>query len=365
MVQKNPPTATWSRPQGRAKIADVAREAKVSSATVSRVLNYPAIVRPELRDKVARAIAKLSYTRDSAGRALKSGRTRTIGAIVPTLGLSIFAEGIEALQNRLSEAGYTLLIANAQYDQQREMQEMRSLLERGIDGVVLVGASHSPELRALIRQAGVPVITTYVSRASGGMPAVGIDNEAATRELTRHLLDIGHVSFGVIANVPPSNDRSRARLIGVQKALALAGIDLKPTQIIRADHSLGQGRAAFRQLMTSHPEITAVICTTDTLAIGSIAEARKLAFRVPQSLSITGFDDIELAAQIDPPLTTIGVPASEIGRSAADYLLNAISGISIPKSIQLPYRLIMRGSTAAAPPSRTRKSAAPTKLRKP
>ncbi|MBS0532329.1 MAG: LacI family DNA-binding transcriptional regulator [Proteobacteria bacterium] len=355
MARKQPPAATWSRPQTRAKIEDVAREARVSSATVSRVLNHPAIVRPELRDKVARAIAKLAYTRDSAGRALKSGRMRTIGAIVPTLGFSIFAAGIEALQNRLSEAGYTLLIANAQYDKQRELQEMRSLLERGIDGVAPVGGSHSPELRALIQQAGVPVITTYVSKASGGMPAIGIDNEAATRELTRYLLGLGHVSFGIIANVPPSNDRSRARLEGAQKTLAQAGIDLKPTQIIKADHSLAQGRGAFRQLITDHPEVTAMICTTDTLAIGAMAEARKLAFKVPQSLSITGFDDIELAAQLDPPLTTISVPAGEIGRGAADYLINAISGLSIPKSIQLPYRLIMRGSTAA-PPSRTRKN---------
>ncbi|HVV42419.1 MAG TPA: LacI family DNA-binding transcriptional regulator [Nitrobacter sp.] len=356
MVHKSPSTPALNRPKGRAKIEDVAREAKVSSATVSRVLNHPAIVRPELRDKVARAIAKLSYTRDSAGRALKSGRTHTIGAVVPTLGLSIFAEGIEALQNRLSESGYTLLIANAQYDQQRELQEMRSLLERGIDGIVLVGDSHSLELRTLIRQAGVSVITTYVSKASKGMPAIGIDNEAATRELTHYLLDIGHVSFGIIANVPPSNDRSRARLEGVQKSLSLAGINLKPTQIIKTDHSLGQGRSAFRQLMTDHPEVTAVICTTDSLAIGAMAEARKLGFRVPQSLSITGFDDIELAGQVDPPLTTISVPAGEIGRGAADYLINAISGLSIPKSIQLPYRLIMRGSTAAPPPSRTRKS---------
>jgi LacI family transcriptional regulator len=350
MARTLSPVTTWSRPHLRAKIDDVAREAGVSSATVSRVLNHPAMVRPELRDKVARAIAKLSYTRDSAGRALKSGRMRTFGAVVPTLGLSIFAEGIEALQNRLSEAGYTLLIGNAQYDQQRELQELRSLLERGIDGVALVGGSHSPELRALIRQAGVPVITTYVSKASGGMPAIGIDNEAATRELTRYLLGIGHVSFGAIANVPPSNDRSRARLDGVKKTLAQAGIELKPTRIIKADHSLAQGRTAFRQLTTNHPEITAVICTTDTLAIGAMTEARKLGFKVPQMLSITGFDDIELAAEVEPPLTTVGVPAGEIGRGAADYLINAVSGLCVPRNIQLPYRIILRGSTAAASP---------------
>jgi LacI family transcriptional regulator len=330
----------------RVKIEDVARKAAVSAATVSRVLNHPEIVRPELRDKVARAISELSYTRDSAARALKSGRMRTIGAIVPTLGLGIFAEGVEALQNRLSESGYTLFMANSQYDERRELQELQSLIERGIDGIVLVGGSHAPELRLLVQQAGVPVITTYVSKAQGGMPAIGIDNQRATRELTQYLLRLGHVRFGAIANVPPSNDRSRARLDGIQKALADARIPLGPTQIIRADFSLAQGRSALRQLMSDHPDTTAVICTTDTLAIGAMAEARRLGLGVPQQLSITGFDDVELAAQVDPPLTTISVPAAEIGRGAADYLINAIAGLPIPRTVQLPYRLIMRGSTA-------------------
>jgi LacI family transcriptional regulator len=352
-MDKKPDVDPRHRLNAKVKIEDVAREAAVSAATVSRVLNHPEIVRPELRDKVARAIANLSYTRDSAARALKSGRMRTIGAIVPTLGLGIFAEGVEALQNRLSESGYTLFIANSQYDQRRELQEMQSLIERGIDGIVLVGGSHGPELRALLRQANVPVITTYVSKAQGGIPAIGIDNQRATRELTQYLLRLGHVRFGTVANVPPSNDRSRARLEGIQKALAEAGIRLQPTQIVRADHSLAQGRSALRQLMNDHPDITAIICTTDTLAIGAMAEARKMGWNVPQDLSITGFDDVELSAQVDPPLTTISIPAAEIGRGAADYLINAIAGMPIPKSVQLPHRLIMRGSTA---PPRTRSS---------
>ncbi|NOJ41113.1 LacI family DNA-binding transcriptional regulator [Bradyrhizobium australiense] len=336
-----------SRP--RVKIEDVAREANVSPATVSRVLNHPGIVRPELRDKVMRFITDLSYTPDSAARALKSGRMRTIGAIVPTLGLGIFAESVEALQNRLSESGYTLFIANSQYDQRRELQEMQSLIERGIDGIVLVGGSHGRELRTLVEQTGVPVITTYVSKAGGGIPAIGIDNERATREMTEFLLGLGHVRFGAIANILPSNDRSRARLDGIQRALSEAGIRLQPTQVIRADHSLAQGRKALRQLLTDHPATTAVICTTDTLAIGAMTEARKMGLSVPRAVSITGFDDVELAAQVDPPLTTISIPAAEIGRGAADYLISAIAGRPVPKSVLLPYRLVVRSSTTSPP----------------
>ncbi|WP_065752839.1 LacI family DNA-binding transcriptional regulator [Bradyrhizobium paxllaeri] len=337
------------RTRPRVKIEDVAREANVSPATVSRVLNHPGIVRPELRDKVMRFITDLSYTPDSAARALKSGRMRTIGAIVPTLALGIFAESVEALQNRLSENGYTLFIANSQYDQRRELQEMQSLIERGVDGIVLVGGSHGRELRTLVEQTGVPVVTTYVSKAGGGIPAIGIDNERATREMTEFLLGLGHIRFGAIANILPSNDRSRARLDGIQRALSEAGIRLQPTQVIRADHSLAQGRKALRQLLTDHPGTTAVICTTDTLAIGAMTEARKMGLSVPRAVSITGFDDVELAAQVDPPLTTISLPAAEIGRGAADYLISAIAGRPVPKSVLLPYRLVVRSSTASPP----------------
>jgi len=337
---------------GRIKLEDVARAAGVSTATASRVLNHPDIVRPGLREKVTRAMTELSYTRDGAARALKLGRMRTIGAVVPTLNISIFAEGVEALQNRLSEQGYTLFIANSQYDVLKELGEVRALLERGIDGLVLVGDTFSDEVLQLVRQHGVPLVTTYVGAARDGVPAIGIDNAEATSQLTRYLLGLGHRDFGVIANLQPSNDRSRARHDGILRALEEAGIQLDSSRIIKVTHSLVQGRSGLHQLLMTHPTITAVICTTDTLAMGAIAEARSLALTVPRDLSITGFDDIELASQMSPALTTVSVPAAEIGRSAADHLINALSGVPIPVSVQLPYRLVLRGSTGPAPAKR-------------
>jgi LacI family transcriptional regulator len=334
---------------GRIKLEDVARVAGVSTATASRVLNHPEIVRIELREKVIRAMTELSYTRDGTARALKVGRMRTVGAVVPTLNISIFAEGVEALQNRLSEHGYTLFIANSQYDLRKELSEVRALLERGIDGLVLVGDTFSSEVLQLVRQHGVPLVTTYVGTARDGVPAIGIDNTEATFQLTRYLLGLGHREFGVIANLPPSNDRSHARHDGILLALADAGIDLAPERVVRATHSLAQGRSGLHQLLATFPAITAVICTTDTLAMGAIAEARSLGLAIPHDLSITGFDDIELSAQMSPALTTVSVPAAEIGRSAADHLISALAGVPIPASVQMPYRLVLRGSTGPAP----------------
>lgn len=345
-MASNPRSKAKSPGNGKVKIDDVARLANVSPATVSRVLNHPDIVREALREKVHRAIAELSYTPDNAARALMSRRSRTIGIVVPTLRTSIFAEGIEALQSRLSERNYTLLIATSQYDSERELQEVKTLIDRGVDGIVLVGNSHLSQTYETIRRHEVPFLTTYVCESQHDVPAIGIDNESATYDMTRYLHGLGHREYGVIANTQASSDRSRARVAGIKRALKEGGLKLDGSRIVKLSHSIMQGRTGLRELLTADSTITAVICTTDTLAVGALAEAKAMGLRVPQDISITGFDDIELAAQLDPPLTTISMPATEIGEAAAEYLVNAIDGVPIPTSMALPYRLVVRSSTA-------------------
>jgi LacI family transcriptional regulator len=331
---------------GKVKIDDVARFANVSPATVSRVLNHPDIVREELQAKVHAAIKALAYTPDNAARALMSRRSRAIGIVVPTLKTSIFAEGIEALQVRLSESGYTLLIAASQYDPNREVQEIRTLVERGVDGIVLVGNSHMSEAFEIIRRHQMPVVTTYVKHSPDGVPAIGIDNENAIFQLTQHLLQIGHRNYGVVVNTQASSDRSRARLEGINRALSGAGIVLDGAHVVKSNHLVLNGRQGLRELLRHDPSITAVICTTDTLALGALAEAKALGLRVPKDLSITGFDDIELAAHLEPALTTIRTPAKDIGRVAADYLIAAINGTRAPENLTLPFEVVLRASTS-------------------
>jgi LacI family transcriptional regulator len=269
-----------------------------------------------------------------------------MAVVVPTLATSIFAEGIEALQSRLSELDYTLLIAASQYDPQRELHEVRTLIDRGVDGMILVGNSHLPQTYETLRHSETPFLTTYVCESQEGVPAIGIDNESATYDMARYLLLLGHREFGIIANTQLASDRTRARVAGVKRALREASLTLEERRIINCAHAVSQGREALRELLLAAPAITAVICTTDTLAVGALAEARAMGLRVPQDISITGFDDIELAAQLEPPLTTIAMPVREIGRSAADYLVNAMGGVPIPLSMALPYRLVARESTA-------------------
>ena len=168
----------------RPKLADVARLAGVSLATASRALNQPEIVRPAIRERVQKAVMTLAYSPDGMAKALSSGKSRIIGAVVPTLGNAIFARGVEALQERLGERGYTLLLSNSQYDPDKELRQVGAFLEQGVDGMVLVGDSFAPEVLPLIERRGIPFVTTYVCASRHDIPAIGIDNSRATREIT-------------------------------------------------------------------------------------------------------------------------------------------------------------------------------------
>jgi LacI family transcriptional regulator len=167
--------------------------------------------------------------------------------------------------------------------------------------------------------------------------------------MTEYLLELGHRRFAIVANTALPNDRSRARLEGILSALGDFGIHIAPHGIVEvALPTIANGRRAFARLLAADPRLTAILCTTDALAVGALAEARHLGIRVPKDLSVVGFDNVEIAAEVDPPLTTVNVPAAEISRLAADHLMSAIGGNSIPMTTQLAARLIVRGSTGRA-----------------
>ena len=330
----------------RPKLTDVAKLANVSLATASRALGQPNLVRPEVRERVRQAVDTLGYAPDRMAKALSSGKSHTIGAVVPTLGNAIFADGVEALQERLDQLGYILLLSNSQYDQQKEYRQIRALLEHGVDGLILVGDNFLPEVMPFIQKHNVPTLTTYICAAKNDLPAIGIDNHQAAYRLTQYLLELGHRNFGVIANTVLPNDRSQARLEGVKAALEEAGISLPRKSLIEVERpSVVNGRRGFSSILAASPEVTAVMSTTDALAVGAMTEALRTGFRVPEDISIVGFDNVEIAAEFDPPLTTVHNPAAEIGRLAADHLVNAIQGNTIPMTTKLPAPLIVRDST--------------------
>ena len=331
---------------------DVAEAAGVSPATVSRVLNRPDAVREGLRLRVRAAVAELGYVPHGAARALASRRSNTVGAIIPTLDNAIFAKGIEALQRRLNAAGFVLLLASTEYVRERELTELDALIERGVDGIMLIGRDHDPAVYERLTAKHVPYVNTWAYDPDGVHPCVGFNNHRSAARVAQHLLDLGHRRFAMIAGITRHNDRATQRVAGVRAALTSRDIVIPTSQLIECRYDIGEGRAAMRALMRSASPPTAVICGNDVLAIGAVLECVASAIPVPGRVSITGFDDLDLASHLVPPLTTMRVPGAAMGRLAAEYLINRITGQPSAPALELEPELILR-STTAPPPSST------------
>lgn len=336
------------RPKANAITArDVAKAAGVSLATVSRVLNGNSAVADALRLTVIEATARLGYTPHAAARALASQRSRIVGAIVPTIENINFAIGVGALQKRLSQAGYTLLLASSNYDPDEELRQARALIAHGAAAIMLVGGAHAPELYEELAARKIPFVNTWV--IDQRHPSVGFDNREIGRALANYLLDLGHTEFGVIAQMTGNSDRAADRVAGVREALASRGYALPLERLIERPYKISEGVLALRTLMQSKPRPTAIICGTDVLAFGALAEAERLGISVPRELSVAGINDAEFAAHTHPPLTTVRLPADEIGDRAAEYLLGRVEARLVSPITEVQFNLIVRSSTA--PPS--------------
>lgn len=329
-----------------AKLSDVARLARVSTATVSRALTCPDKVKPATAARIRQAVQTLGYVAHGAARALASRRTRTIGAVIPTLDNAIFANTAHALQKTLDDAGYTLLLASHEFDADVEARVTQALVERGVDGLVLLGTTHHPSVLRMLDTHQIPYVLTWALDASGRHPCVGFDSRDAAVRITRHLIDLGHREFAMISGVTAGNERAAARLEGVRQALAARGIALAPERVVEKPYTLTAGREGLREVLRGPPRPTAVICGNDVLAIGALAECHAQGFAVPLDISVTGFDDLEIAAVVTPALTTVHFPTADLGTYAAQHLLARLAGKPFAMRTELPVELVVRASTA-------------------
>lgn len=325
-------------------LEDVAALAGVSTATVSRCLNKPEQVVEKTRVKVIKAVETLGYAPNFSARSLVAKRTLTIGAVIPTMENAIFAEGIQAFQETLQAAGYTLLISSTGYDPKVEAEAVRTLVARGADGLLLIGQDHGPELYEFLERQRVPYVLAWTCGAATPSVSVGFDNHAAMRSLAEKAISLGHRRIGVISAHRLGNDRARARVAGVTEAIAAAG--LAPAEIIETAYGIGEGAEAFAKLLKHHPDLTLVICGNDVLAAGAVRQARRMGVEVPGRVSVTGFDDIALAALVSPSLATVRVPHKAMGQAAAEAVLALVAG-QAAQSMQLPVELCLRESLAA------------------
>ena len=334
----------------RVNQADIARAAGVSTATVSRALNGTGIVTDEARRRIDAAVQELGYMPHGAARALASRRSHTVGAVIPTLASAIFAAGIDAFEQRLNEAGLTLLLALSNYDVEAETLKVRRLLERGVDAIALVGNAHGPQVHQMISRAGVPYVHTWAWNPRSEHPHVGFSNFEASRKVAHYLAKLGHTRFAMIAGITADNDRAAERVAGTRQGLAECGLSLDGGRIVETPYTHSAAREAFRALMaTDGPVPTALVCGNDVLATGALLEAKAHGLAVPEEISLVGFDDLPLAAHLDPPLTTISVPAADMGCGAAEALIEALSGRNPVQGCELDAALLVRGTTGPAP----------------
>lgn len=330
-------------------LRDVARVAGVSTATVSRAMNNPEAVSEELRDRIASVVRHLGWVPHGAARALATRRTGTIGAVFPTLTHGDFARAIQALQSELSRSGYTLLLACSEYNAQQEYQQVRKLIERGVDALLLVGEAHHNDLAELLDKNRIPYVNTFVYNPSTHGTCVGPDNRKALHKITNYLIDLGHKSFGVVAQSTDNNDRAQARLQGIRDALAEKSIAIQPRHFAQGYWGINEGRQLFRRILERKPWPTAVICGNAYLTVGALLESQVMGIQVPAEMSIVGYDDIEIMSELPIPLTTVRVSSDEVGRRAARVLVAKLEARSIDLNFECDAEVIVRSSSGPAP----------------
>jgi LacI family transcriptional regulator len=330
----------------RSSAKDVARLAGVSTATVSRVINAPEQVDAETRRLVRAAVAKLRYVPHGAARALRSHRSQMVGAVVPSFDYALYARTTSAMQAVLDPKGYAMVLAEHHYDLQTELRITEQLVGHGVDAFVFVGLDHDPALFTLLESYGRPYVLTWGVDPMRRHPSIGFDNRAATFEMTRHLIALGHRRFGLLSASTEGNDRATERGAGMRAALAQAGLDLDECCTQYGPIDLQAAATMMRRLLARKPRPTAVVATNDVFAVGAMIACREAGIRVPDDISITGVDNTDLGATQTPALTSIRTPIVEIGRAAAEQLIARLEGLPHVAFQTLPFELVRRGSAA-------------------
>jgi LacI family transcriptional regulator len=327
------PTGRARRNTGRTVLSDVAKLAGVSTATVSRVYNEPDKVSVSVRERVEHAALTLNWFPNAAGRALASTRSHIAGIIIPTLDDQVFASQVSGMQAAFATRGITLVLGCSNYDPAQAIVQVRAMLARGVEAMAIVGEAHPPELFDALR-----------------LYRIGFDNHAAYVEITEHLIALGHRAFAVCIQPTRDNDRVQARVAGIRSALERHGLAVRPEHMFEGESTIGFGRRSLRSIWQSPGERpTAIICGNDHIALGVLREAEDLGIAIPGELSVTGFDDLAIAKEMRPALTTMRVDTAEIGRLAAQHLLDALDGKQPRRGHEVHARLQVRESTGPVP----------------
>jgi len=330
-----------------ATMAEVAREARVSVATVSRLLNKTGTVSLDTADRVYAAIQKLSYEPNLLARNFRKSESRVILILSPNMTNPYYAHILSGIGDAATELGYSALIFNTADDPAREVEALEMLKKRRADGAILM-ASNKDCAWLLEYAERFPLVQCSEYGPEVDIPHVSIDNYLAAQQTMEYLIGLGHKRIAIISS---ENDyiSTSLRLKGYSDTLEKHAIAVRQDYIVYAsrDYSFKSGKKTARELLAVAPPPTAIFCISDTLALGAITAAKEMGYRVPEDVTVIGFDDVEHTTMFHPYITTVAQPCYELGKRSARLLYDLMSqGKEIPRQVIMEHRLIVRESSA-------------------
>ena len=336
------------RKKGRTTIADVAAQAGVSPITVSRALREPARVSEPLRERIDAAVRDLDYVPDPHARALASARTNVIGVLIPSLTNSVFADVMRGIHDRAAKTDLQVQFANTRYSPVEEERLVRLFLSQAPAGMIVVGIDQTEAAARLLRKAEQPVVQIMELGPDPFDMMVGLSQFDAGRAMAEHLINAGYRRIAFLA--ARLDPRSNRRMAGYRAVMAEAGLD-DPSLIVqtKAPSSVRVGCELLREIVERRPDVEAVFCNNDDIALGALFECQRLGIAVPAQLGLAGFNDFEMMASAEPPITSVATERYEMGVAAMDMIARTIAGDPPQqKVVDLGFHLNLRASTRAA-----------------
>lgn len=331
------------RGSGAITVRDVARLAGVAPITVSRALNTPEQVSPDVRQKVLAVVQKTGYVPNRLAGGLASSRSRLIAAVVPSTVMSVFMPTIEALNDTLFGAGYQLMLGQSDYSAEREEALLEAIVGRRPDGIFLTGILRPSQGRTRLLASGIPVVETWDLTPTPVDMLVGFSHADSGRAVARFLLGKGRRRLALIR---ADDERAARRAAAFAEAVAQAGHGLVAEINVGAQRSLHSGREALVRLLAEAPDTDAVFCSSDLLALGVATEARVRGVAVPERMALIGFGDVSFAADMAPALSTVRINGAEMGRLAARCLIDRAEGREVSPSVfDLGFSIVERETT--------------------
>jgi len=328
---------------------DVAKIAGVSTATVSRFINSPDTVREATREKVTRAMKICNYKYNALARGFVTKKSNTIGLIIPTISNPVFADSTQGIQDFADKRKMQVILGNSYYKYEQEENLVKTLREKQVDGLIITTTNLKGNVLKTLLDENFPFVLLFSTVKGGPISAVGVDNYRGGYLAAEHLITLGHKRIGMLAGSFAITDRSYHRWHGYRQCLNNYGIPYDKKLLAQTEYSLAGGRDTVKKLLALKTPPTAVFCSNDYLALGAMKGAREMGLRLPDDLSIVGFDDMQTASYVLPALTTIRQPAYKMGESAAELLFQRMESSAKPVQRMLESSLIIRESTTTPP----------------